>query len=153
MTIVECLVAILVLVMGFLAVASCYPLSYREATFDKNRIEALSLAHDILNQVRSIPYGQQMSSKLTTPVSQTDIIEGRTQKVVFYPSIAFLRGSDHSREDTSHSTDICVVTVQWQESGYGAPGNGGSPMPTSGGGGSSRAPRQVQVVGGVGHEY
>ena len=61
-TIAEIILAMFIIVMGFLAVARILPGGHKGGTADKNRLIALRIARNVIDLVRSAPFGDPTRS-------------------------------------------------------------------------------------------
>lgn len=150
-TLIECIIATFILAIGFMAVASTYPLSYRSAAVSTNHVLAMQVASGMLETVRDNPYGTTPSLQpvtlsmvvgasgstgATVPVVTTSASPSATPSTVtFYPSVKFARGG--SVPNPNAMSDVCTVTVTWNE-------------PT--GRGASLLQKSVSVTGGITRE-
>jgi prepilin-type N-terminal cleavage/methylation domain-containing protein len=112
-TLIECIVATFILAIGFVAVASLYPMAYRGATVSANHVAAMEIASGLLAHIRSSPYGNPVGSPFIDPESLTVVIEDAPTVVTFKKSITFARGGTHA--DLSANADVATVTVTWTE--------------------------------------
>ena len=55
-TLIEVIVATFIVGMGFLAVVQLNPMGHRGGTVDKNRLIALRIARNVIDQARSMPF-------------------------------------------------------------------------------------------------
>ncbi|HEY4001330.1 MAG TPA: hypothetical protein VGO93_20830 [Candidatus Xenobia bacterium] len=127
-TVIECIVASTVIVLGFLAVASVFPASMRGAAADLNHTTAVRLAQNTLDAIRSHPFGTPLPANLlyttANPFLASKVVEGSAgQATAFTTEVAFQNGfADGSKPNPDDSNfDVAVVTVQWSEgTGRGA---------------------------------
>lgn len=131
-TLIECIIGVFVVAVGFLAVASMYPTAYRGATLDLNHTMALQLASATLANVRAVPYGTAIPATALTPLNKEATNESSQTYVTMTRTVTFVRGG--ATADANAISDVAVVTVTWTE-GTGA--------------GSAGVQKQIVLRGGV----
>ncbi|HEY3998417.1 MAG TPA: prepilin-type N-terminal cleavage/methylation domain-containing protein [Candidatus Xenobia bacterium] len=127
-TLIECIVACAVIVLGFLAVASVFPASMRGAAADLNHTTAVRLAQNTLDAIRSHPFGTALPANLlytaANPFLAPKVVEGGAgQATAFTTEVAFQNGfADGSQPNPNDADfDVAVITVHWSEgTGSGA---------------------------------
>lgn len=120
LTLIECILATFIVAVGFVAVASVYPLAFRGATLDANHVAAMQLASSTLSQIRALPYGATPAPGGTlSPVTRQTSNEDSTTQVTFNRTVTFERGGAAASAQTAG--DVARVTVTWIE-GTGASG-------------------------------
>ena len=116
--ITEVIVALFILAIGFIAVARNAPVSQKGATVDKNRLTALRIARNIIDQVRSAPFGNPTNSApfglatstLEGPVTLVgDSIEGNPVGFEFAVEKVFV----DCKSSQNHGS--VSVTVAWHQ--------------------------------------
>lgn len=132
LTLIECIIATFLLAVGFVAVASVFPLAYRGAVLDANHVTALQCASEVLAGVRNTPYGSVPPARVTQPMTVSTIVEGVARKTDFLPIVTFARGGQSAQIQAA--CDVAIVTVRWTE------GTGGS---------TPAVDKSVEVRGGV----
>lgn len=133
-TLLECCVATIILLSGFLTVLSMYGMSHRGASLDRNHLYALSVARGVLEEIRAHPYGTSLDPAVLADVHLQGTVEGEPIDVVFHKAVRF--ATQAAIGLSSSDTDVATVTVTWRDT-------------RSGGGGRTAA---VQVSGGVSDE-
>lgn len=134
-TIIECVIATFVLLSGFLAVMSVYPLSQRGATLSHNRTLALRVARNVLESVRAHPYGDPLASAVLADETYVEMVENAPSSVTFKKTIQYSTGGSIGSSTSTY--DVVTVTVQWRE-GTGV--------------GSAGQDKSVKVTGGIARE-
>lgn len=112
-SLIECVVATFVLAVGFVAVASIYPMAHRGASVNANHVAAMQIASGVLAHIRSAPYGSTVSETCLSPETLVMVIEGTPGAVTFSKEVTFQRGG--STADTNAVADVASVTVTWTE--------------------------------------
>lgn len=113
LTLIECIIATFILAVGFLAVASVYPLAYRGAVLDATHVAALQVASATLAEVRTLPYGTPVPASMTDPLPVDGISEGVRTTTVFTREVHFARGGTGANPGAL--SDVASVTVRWDE--------------------------------------
>lgn len=113
LTLIECIIATFVLAVGFLAVASVYPLAYRGAVLDATHVAALQVASGTLAEVRTLPYGAPVPATMIDPLPIDGISEGVRTTTTFTREVHFTRGG--TTADPGALSDVASVTVRWDE--------------------------------------
>ena len=114
-TIMETILAMVIILLGFLAVARVLPNSHRATMMTKNHVTAMRIARNILDTVRSLPYGANVDS-LKTPAGDIILqeqIEDATTSITFKPDITFVSGGNAAKLD--QAADEVIVTIRWRE--------------------------------------
>jgi Tfp pilus assembly protein PilV len=133
-SLIEAIVAVFVIVFGFLVILSIYSTSSRHATQSRNHITACILADNLLAEFRDHPYGAPAPAQWTAPKTFTNVIESefltgsggaitkvnRIAKTTFTTTITYSNGS-FVGTSTSGNYDDVSFTISWSEgSGVGA---------------------------------
>jgi Tfp pilus assembly protein PilV len=117
MLLLECILAVFLLSAAFMALASVYPAVYRQAAQSKNRFLAVATAANLLESIRSLPYGSAVPAHLLGERRYEQVIEGvradtafQVKKIEFFPSD--LSGT---RPDPQSLFSRVTVTIEWRE--------------------------------------
>ena len=130
-TIIECVLATFVLLSGFLAVMSVYPLSQRSASLSHNRTIALRVARNVLEAIRAHPYGDALASDVLADETYSEMVESAPTSVTFKKSVQYSTGGCVGSSSSTY--DVVTVTVQWREgTGVGSAGQDKSVKVTGG---------------------
>ena len=113
LTLIECIIATFLVAVGFLAVASVYPLAYRGAVLDATHVAALQVAGATLADVRGLPYGTPLPASVTAPLQVDGITDGVPTPVTFVREVRFARGGAIANPNAL--SDVAAVTVSWEE--------------------------------------
>lgn len=142
-TVLECVIATFILLAGFLAVMSVYPLSQRASTTSQNHTQAIRVARNVLEVIRAHPYGEPLSSDVLADETYQGLIEtdpgdasGKhaITTVTFRKSVTYANGSCVGAVAGSTTYDVATVTVRWREGTAG---------------GSAGVDKSVKVTGGI----
>lgn len=129
-TIIELIVACFIIVMGILAVSRLMSLGHRGGTVSKDRMLAIRLARNVIDKVRSMPFGADPSS-LRGPVPMLgESVEGKAVGLEFNVdnvTVAVPSGS------TPVGFGTITVTVSWHQ-GVGQTNSAGNNSLTMTGG-------------------
>ncbi len=107
--------------MGFMAVASVFPMAYRGSTLSANHVAAMQVAEGVLDRLQATPYGLAIPVSVVAPVTVRTTVEDAENDTTFTPSVTFARGG--ATADPNAQSDVATVTVTWRE-GTGARGAG-----------------------------
>jgi prepilin-type N-terminal cleavage/methylation domain-containing protein len=135
-TLIECIFAAIIVLLGFLAVAKINPMSYKSAEVSRNRLDAIRAGRNVIEAVRSQPYGAS-TKHLEVPYHMDgEMVEGNPTGEVFdikNISVKPFGGAGQSAAEVA-------VTVQWTE-GTAADNKG-----------STSVTKQLVVTGSINHE-
>lgn len=109
-TILECVLAAGLVLIGFLAIAKINPMSYRGATLSREHLTAIRIARNVIEQVRSRPFGSDVSDLKGPQEMKGELVEGN----------AFTQPFKVESVNTTIAlpTSTCgtvSVTVSWRE--------------------------------------
>jgi hypothetical protein len=111
----ELVIAMAILVVGFLTVMTCFAVSYRHAVLSLDRELVYALSQDLLQQVKAHPYGAPQPLDWSRPRRIDVLSEGRPVQVVLQPTVTAKTGALFGK--TSEPTDEIQILIQWSEAG------------------------------------
>lgn len=112
-TLIECIIATFLLAVGFVAVASLYPMAYRGASVNANHVAGLEVASAVLSHIRSSAYGSPPAGQYLGDETLQMVVENDVVNVTYKKSVKFARGGTHA--DVNANADVAIVTVTWVE--------------------------------------
>ncbi len=120
-TLLECIIAVFLIGAVLLALVSVLPRVHRQAAQGKNRFLAAATAANILEEIRSLPYGRPVPDAVRRDRKFEQVVEGVRTEVVFR-----LRGLEFSPSnlqgngpDPRSVSSRISLTLEWEE-GTGA---------------------------------
>jgi prepilin-type N-terminal cleavage/methylation domain-containing protein len=114
-TLIECLLAVAVVLVGFFAVAQINPMSYRASAVTKNHLVALQFGQNVVNIIQSRAYGTAVTDLVNSTYQMNgEQVEGATVTQKFtVQSIQFAAGG--ATADATKVSDNVTVTIAWTE--------------------------------------
>lgn len=109
-TLIEIILSVLIVAVGFLAVARINPFSYRGAELSKDHLAALRVARNVIEQVRALPFGADPSSLKGDVTLSGEMVEGSTSNQTFK-----VENIQTSIPSATAGYGTVAVTVSWRE--------------------------------------
>jgi type II secretory pathway pseudopilin PulG len=115
-SIIEALIAIAIVIGGFLVVFSVIAASLRLSVMDRNRETANMIAQSTLEQIRANAYGVSILPSEFSPVITTANVEKSnvTQTTTFKRTINYQNGS-FAGNGSQANYDVVSITISWDE--------------------------------------
>jgi type II secretory pathway pseudopilin PulG len=113
-TLIESLIALSIVMFGFLVIMSVFVTGSRGATLNRNRMTAFVLADNLLEEFREHTYGAPEPKSWRQDQSVIAVIEGRRQDVTYHVNIDYANGSFIGKGNGELSDDV-TLRLSWRE--------------------------------------
>jgi len=117
LTLIEIMIAIFLVTVVFATVIAVYPALYRHATMSKNRFLAASVADNIIETIRAVPWGAPVPAYVRQDKKLEQLVEGEKQEVTFKVKEINFEPSNSTGNGPKPDNYVCLVTVtlEWVE--------------------------------------
>ncbi len=116
-TLMECLMSLVIILIGFFAIAKIFPNSQRASVVNRNQLTARRIAQNYISNIQSLPYTPSRATLAPFQSPQGDVtfderVENSTTTVVYKPTISFETGNPGN---LGQAADTVVVKISWRD--------------------------------------
>lgn len=110
---IEVVMAMVIILCGFVVVAQVNPRNYQGAAVTKDRLIALRIARNVMEQVRCRPFGTAGSLKIVVP--RDEMVEGSQQGLEYTVKAPVVTVGVAPPNSTPTGFGTVAVTVEWRD--------------------------------------